>query len=478
MVRRAQGVLREVDSQYLPFVPLALERIEHLARAQVGEPVLLLAHEYRYDTPVPSEGGYLRDAAILQYNEWCGWEIMLPVNRRDFDGHLFRTELNYSTHMFVRRFGRPEGEERFIVGSAAVGELLSNKEWPSLNEDGFTPADLQHDIAWLRGLDKAYIPMEQLGLTDEQRVTIFQRLVEYIITETDNLSAQIEAFRSLKYLAHITTHQERQKLLEAIGDQMAALLPIDPADSNDAIQTAAALSEMYPPPRLGVDGGETMKTKVRSAAFLADLYDARAQMLLADPPEEQPSPVVVRTGRQALPAPQRLHILKNPYPTAAQVAADIAYLQALYESDAVITDYVERDYEGMEMATRHILRMVGESEDLFHRVRLLKSLELLYDIQTDEQRDEFYRLLCERSALPLMARKSQPIRPHIHTAEAIAVCMPSPPLGVDAPRTAQMAAVMGHIWRRQAFQHVGRDIRRYVPVPDGEEDPTTHEEVI
>ena len=438
-----------------------------------GAPVILLDDDYAEPKRLRiSSGGVLQDAAYLHYHHaWDEWRVIMPVLHRthneDMDEHLIAYSDTEATNHIATH------ERRLIVGHGPVREFIARRGFHTLRGEK-TESDITRDAEFLCQLRTAALPAhEYLGLSEDQLGELAEELIMRTLTAPTSIKRGDSLF-ALEYVLGIEPEdtEKREVLHSAINDQIAALLPIEEdSDDTQAFAIALGFAKDYKPSldfSAAGDGG--VDFDVVYAAYIADLYALRFADMQNQPDTSTPV-VVPPLELTAPPPPQELGIFGSA--GSAHVRKDIAYIRGLQAVGYPVTLAIERDEESMRGGINRLVGHAMTTADAISRAEAFMAMEYLFNLQRPEQREYFYELMTERAALQVPLDAQASLRGHIRIASTMVDLMPNPPTGKDGQplsRQAKTVALLGRFYERRAQQLFTRQLRRFRPREEHEED--------
>jgi len=456
--------------------PAIIERIllhaeEWVRAVRPGEPVSTIA-PYG-DRRLFGEGG-IATGPIHMVPDKSGkyWDINVPMRRLDYSEVPVNSLLRISIDELAREYAHPETPPFLVVGEENVRAQLAIAG-QAIDREDVTYEEVVRIAGFLNSIHHTTFPVDYLGLDEPARIRLCNRLVESFSITDDYRQRALG--KAVVYAADIQKPEQLAALYDSIEDQWAGWLPLEPGESGDVVLDVAEqfLENHDPVPELltGVNERAELGRDVEHASFIADLYKRRAEQEHARP-TVRPEAHLPEVTENELPAPRDLAIF-TAYPASAEVKADIAYIRALRAANYPVTLSIERNEDTMRHGVRQLVEFIQATNDAAARLEAFDAMEFLFNIKTDLQRDELYRLLGERFALSVPLSSRLDFTPHLGVAEVIGQLMPNQPKaenGTLYTGRARTAAMMAHFYRRHAFQLLTKQMRRYRPTEADEED--------
>lgn len=482
LVKEASDLFNMYRAKYgLEVIAEATAFVECLALAEPGTPVVRLRPSRNHSRPHELDmGGKLAAPVVLEQQPRGPW-LMAAVDSLGYDHKSITRKMFLSPEGILQGFAN--GGRSIAVGEQAVRQLLQRDGLYCLGGNSPTNTMLMADGKWLDDMSHTGLPLEFLGLSDSERATVCDYLTTAILT-SKNDTLQAVSYRALQFVASPETDAQKDDLRNALNGQLASMLPITPGDNEGAIYISFGLSEHQPIPQVLCeklpDGSYRPPAKKPSletlrATYLAHLYTVRAtqieqrgrigveeKVIIPDWPQQQKAQVERR----------QLHTFINPYPNSGLVRHDADYLLELRAAGVPSKTAVERDFESMRQARVAMLKLLSRTESLQERVNIFCALEYLFEVERVEQRDYFYELMCLQHSYNMPVDRFTNLSGQTNVAEAMAAVMPHPPLGRQASRAANTAALMADFYKHRASQLLRRDLRRYRPLAPREESST------
>lgn len=302
---------------------VARERLrEVIAAHTMNAPVMLLSLAEDTDTEI-ARAAYATPEVWLHKREHGDWTLAMRQYAYDYNMDWNATDMHYSIWTFLGDVRN--GATRLLVGEEEVTTWLQGRSLGSVHMDEPSTFHFERDMNILRQMMRANMPLDYLGLTDEQRQQMGNIIIAYAIE--DSYHAR-NAFDLVEYLFKLETPEERNHLYIRLAEGLADILPVtytDPASPRlfGVMESFAKQSPTIPGQPQGIELGEN----ARRTFLLAHLYRRRSEMTRTVP-DPLPEPQRPRAeGVERLPLQEhRLNMFTKNDPSLSELWQDVDYI--------------------------------------------------------------------------------------------------------------------------------------------------------
>jgi hypothetical protein len=445
--------LNEIPSN---FGEVAMEQIvELIENSKPGEPVLAVSD---YLGTRSLQRGGMALAAPYAVNGREGWTITVPVRLINYAGQPTAFRDTRRLMDFLRDAAAPEYATPYIVGEEAARDYMRGLG-RQLTQSEPTPVHMRDTLILLDKVRSTMLGLDYLDISEDARYNLANNIAQFIVE--DCASYQLgEALDALSFVTGMTEQSQMQEFCDTVEAQWADMLELGELDKRSdtvgRIGGFARFRELSPAVQELAGQGVELEPDVLHYSKMADLYGLRAEHEHAAGTRHRREVTLPEIVVEQPPERRDLSIFTS-WTTNVTIAADIRYLRELHASGYTAEFAIERNKDVMYKGIAALVKYSLGEVDTETRLEVFAAMEFLFALKREEQRDELYRLLCERYAMSVPIEGRLPIRNHIGIAEAIGAMMPHPPEASDGTPyegPARTAAVLAKMYRNKAVQCV------------------------
>lgn len=420
----------------------------------LNAPVLLLSLSDG-SSPEIVHAGYATSEAWLQDKQYDEWMLVLRYYEYNVHDRWAADTLRYSMWTFLSDV--QNGATRLLVGEESVTAWLRSRSLATVRMEEPTALQFERDVALLIQMHRANMPIEYLGLTEEQRGQMGEWMVGLALK--DDYRAR-HAYNTLEYVLGVETDQERQELYTDIASHLVEELPVSHDDTvPDRLLHVARSLARHLHIIEGQPTGVGLRETARQFMLLAHLYRLRSQMDY-QPIEPLPEPQrKITTDFSELPPDHNLAMFTQDNPYITEIWHDIDYINYVKSPHAFgMTETRARTL------SRHLhgLLMTVSLREL---PPVFDALEVAFDAQDVIGRRRLYKhvLFALAHELPVQAYKKEKLE---RVAGLLEVMLPRLPqeyrdhCGYGLRGPAEVAAVIASMYEYRASFYIQADITR------------------